>query len=191
MPKRNGIYIASRASLPARAARWKHLRDVEGCHIISSWIDEAGEGETDDFGELWVRIEAEVKSAERVIVYAEPDDFPLKGAYVEAGIAISAGVPIFVVTPGVEIEPRSCRPIGSWISHPLVNVVPSIEAALEGAARRTPGPNSSSEWNSHISGSRADDSAKTTLLELQQRGLMCGLDITEAGRAVMNNVSGK
>lgn len=136
MRKRRGIYIASRASLPERAARWKHLRDVEGWLIVSTWIDEAGEGETNDFSELWSRIEAEVKSAERLIFYAEANDFPLKGGLVEAGIAISAGVPIFVVTPGVVIEPRSCRPVGSWMKHPLVRVVPSIELALEGAARR-------------------------------------------------------
>lgn len=136
MSERAGTYIASRASLPARAARWKHLRDIEGWHIVSSWIDEAGEGETEDFGELWLRIEAEVKSAERVIFYAEAEDFPLKGAYLEAGIAISAGVPVFVVTPGVVIEPGSCRPVGSWVNHPLVRVVPSIELALVGAARR-------------------------------------------------------
>jgi hypothetical protein len=137
MPKRAGTYIASRA-LPERAARWKHLRDVDGWHIVSSWIDEAGEGETADFAELWLRIEAEVKSAERVIVYAEEGDFPLKGAYLEAGIAIAVGIPVFVVMPGVVIEPRSCRTIGSWINHPLVRVVSSVELALEGAARRAP-----------------------------------------------------
>ena len=52
MSAHRGTYIASRASIRARAARWRHLRDVEGWHIVSSWIDEDGEGETDDFGEL-------------------------------------------------------------------------------------------------------------------------------------------
>jgi hypothetical protein len=131
-----GVYIASRASIPARAARWRHLRDVDGWHIISSWIDEDGEGQTDDFSELWVRIETEIKGAERLIVYVEEGDFPLKGAYIEAGIALAAGVPIFVVAPGVTIEPRSRRPIGSWVDHPLVKIVPDMEAALAGATRR-------------------------------------------------------
>jgi hypothetical protein len=61
---KRGFYIASRASIPERAARWRHLRDVEGWHIIASWIDEDGEGQTDDFSELWVRIETEIKSSD-------------------------------------------------------------------------------------------------------------------------------
>ncbi|MBU9200054.1 hypothetical protein KTD31_01380 [Burkholderia multivorans] len=131
-----GIYIASRASIPARAAQWRYLRDVEGWHIISSWIDEAGEGETDNFSELWVRIENEIRSAERLILYAEPDDFPLKGAYIEVGMALAFGVKVFVVAPGVTIEPRSRRPVGSWMDHPLVTHVPDMMRALDGAARR-------------------------------------------------------
>ena len=138
MSTHRGTYIASRASIRARAARWRHLRDVEGWHIVSSWIDEDGAGETDDFGELWLRIGDEVRGAERLILYVEPDDFPLKGALVEVGLALGAGVKIFVVAPGVVIEPRSYRPIGSWINHPLVRVVSSVELALEGAARRAP-----------------------------------------------------
>jgi len=133
---RRGVYIASRASIPARAAQWKHLRDVEGWHIVSSWIDEAGEGQTDDFSELWVRIETEIKGSERLILYVESDDFPLKGALIEAGIALAAGVPIYVVAPGVTIEPRSRRPVGSWVDHPLVKIVPDMETALAGATRR-------------------------------------------------------
>ncbi|KVP96645.1 hypothetical protein WJ97_12235 [Burkholderia ubonensis] len=132
-----GIYVASRASIPERAARWKHLRDVEGWHIVSTWIDEAGDGETDDFSDLWLRIVDEIRGAERLILYVEADDFPLKGALIEVGIALAAGVKVFVVAPGVAIEARSRRPIGSWMDHPLVTLAPSMEAALEGAARRS------------------------------------------------------
>ncbi|KVP17017.1 hypothetical protein [Burkholderia ubonensis] len=133
-----GTYIASRASLPARAAQWRLLRDILGWHIVSSWIDEAGQGQTADFSELWVRIEAEIKGAERLILYVEPGDFPLKGALVEVGIALAAGVKVFVVAPGVTIEPRTRRPLGSWIDHPLVTLAPNMEVALKGAARRAP-----------------------------------------------------
>jgi hypothetical protein len=83
-----------------------------------------------------VRIEAEIKQSERLILYVEADDFPLKGALIEAGIALAAGVPIYVFAPGVTIEPRSRRPIGSWMDHPLVTLVTSMEEALAGAARR-------------------------------------------------------
>lgn len=135
---RQGVYIASRASIPARAAQWRLLRDLLGWHIVSSWIDEAGEGDTANFTELWVRIETEIKQSERLILYVEADDFPLKGALVEVGIALAAGVPVYVVAPGVVIEGRSRRPIGSWIDHPLVKLVPNMEVALKGAARREP-----------------------------------------------------
>lgn len=116
-----GIYVASRASVPERAAMWRALR-AEGWPIVSSWIDEDGPGQTDDMGELWTRIAEEVMSAAGLVLYVESGDFPLKGALVEVGMAIAAGVPVVVVAPGVSIEPKSCRPIGSWMRHPLVSV---------------------------------------------------------------------
>lgn len=133
---KNGIYIASRASVPERSATWRMLRDVDGWNIISSWIDEAGPGQTADLEELWNRIESEVCNAERLILYVEPDDFPLKGALIEVGMALAAGVKVFVVALGVRLEERSCRPLGSWIKHPLVDVVASMSEALDGAPMR-------------------------------------------------------
>lgn len=88
--------------------------------ITSSWIDEAGEGETADFGSLWVRIFAEITSADALLLYAETDDFPLKGAIVEVGAAIAMGKPVFAILPGVHLEERTLRPVGSWMAHPLV-----------------------------------------------------------------------
>lgn len=135
-PARRGLYVASRASLPARAAMWRALREA-GWPIVATWIDEAGEGETENFTELWARIESEIRSARGVIVYAEPGDFPLKGAYLEAGIALGAGLPVAVVMPGVDLEPRSARPMGSWIRHPRVTVCATLEearGAIEAAA---------------------------------------------------------
>lgn len=128
--ERQGVYVASRASIPERGQMWRNLR-ASGIDITSSWIDEDGEGQTDDWGELWQRIEREVKSSQALILYAEPDDFPLKGAFVEAGIALASGIPIFIVAPGVELGSYGCRPIGSWASHPLVSYAPSIGAALD------------------------------------------------------------
>lgn len=133
MPAAAGTYIASRASLPERSAAWRRLRDVDGWKITSSWIDEAGAGETVDLGSLWVRIEAEIARSERLILYVEPGDFPLKGALIEVGMAIAHRIPIRVVAPGVVLEPVSMRPIGSWVRHPLVVFCDSMEEALEGA----------------------------------------------------------
>ena len=128
-----GTYIASRASLPERSARWRQLRDVDGWKITSSWIDEAGFGETPDLAALWVRIESEIARSERLIFYVEPEDFPLKGALVEVGMAIAHRIPIRVVAPGVVLDPVSMRPIGSWVRHHSVVFAETMDEALAGA----------------------------------------------------------
>lgn len=127
-----GTYIASRASLPERSAAWRRLRR-DGWKITCSWIDEAGAGQTADLGALWSRIEAEVTGSERLILYVEPEDFPLKGALVEVGMALACRIPIRVVAPGVVLDPVSLRPIGSWVRHPLVSFCDTMEEALAGA----------------------------------------------------------
>jgi hypothetical protein len=123
------IYVASRASLPERPAMWRRLRD-EGWNIVSTWIDEAGDGETDDFSELWNRITREIQSACKVVLYAEQCDFPLKGAIVEAGIALGMGKSVVVCLPGVVLDGRSSRPIGSWVSHPRVYRIDDLNEAM-------------------------------------------------------------
>lgn len=134
---KRGTYIASRASLPERSEAWRKLRDVDGYLIVSSWIDVVTQPlNADDIKPLhaiWENITQEVTTAERVIVYAEPDDFPLKGTLVEVGMALAVGTPIYLVLPGVAIEADTFRPIGSWINHPLVKVVTSMSEALRGA----------------------------------------------------------
>lgn len=111
------IYVASRASIPVRAALWRDLRDRHGARIISSWIDEAGEGETEDFTDLWAQVLREVEVCDRLVLYVEGDDFPLKGALIEVGAALALGKTVWVIGRGIALEERSCRPIGSWIHH--------------------------------------------------------------------------
>lgn len=118
-------YVASRASIPERSAMWRALRD-SGVRITSTWIDEAEEGKTDSFYELWLRIVEEIRQADELILYVERDDFPLKGALVEVGIAIAMKKIVWVVAPNVEIQRRSMRPIGSWAHHPQVRFSPSV-----------------------------------------------------------------
>lgn len=132
-PSNVGTYVVSRASLPDRVAAWRRLRDVDGYKITSTWIDEAGPGESRDLPDLWIRIDNEIRRSERLVLYVEMEDFPLKGALVEVGIAIAHQVPIRVVAPGVVLDPVSMRPLGSWIRHPLVTFASSIEEAMSGA----------------------------------------------------------
>lgn len=126
---RHGIYVASRASLPERSAMWRRHREC-GAVINATWIDEAGEGETADFSELWTRIAGEIARSEMLILYAEPGDFPLKGALVEVGIALGCGIPVRAVLPAVVLDGRTSRPVGSWIQHPLVERFETVAEAI-------------------------------------------------------------
>lgn len=123
------IYIASRASVPERAAKWREYR-AQGVQITSSWIDEDGAGQTEDLCELWDRIHGEILQSDRLVLYAEGGDFPLKGALIEAGIALGMNKDVTVCLPNVELDSRSFRPIGSWIAHPLVVREDDIDRAL-------------------------------------------------------------
>ena len=136
-----GIYVASRASVPERPAMWRGLR-LKGWPIISTWIDEAGEGETESYAELWQRIHDEIAASDGVLLYAEVDDFPLKGALIECGIALGMGKPVAFVLPDVALAARSMKPIGSWAAHPNVRRFNSLADAKDWllASPSTPEP---------------------------------------------------
>lgn len=124
-----GVYVASRASLPERPAYWRRLRE-EGYQITSSWIDEAPAPPL-RMGELWQKMEQEIAGSVGVLLYAETEDFPLKGALIECGMALGMGKPVALVLPGVEIQMPSFRPLGSWACHPRVQQFDSVEAAYQ------------------------------------------------------------
>lgn len=110
---------------------WRRLR-AEGWPISSSWIDEAGAGETKDFAALWRRIVAEIGACDGLVLYAEPSDLPLHGPLVEAGAALAAGKRVAAVLPGIIDPPKA---LGSWLHHPLVAIVGSLEQARAWAVR--------------------------------------------------------
>lgn len=122
------IYVASRASIPERAAMWRRLRQA-GVPINSTWIDQDGEGDS-NYGTLWPTIIEEIRACTALILYVELGDLPLKGAFVEVGAALALGKRVYCVAPGVRIEWRTCRPIGSWMHHPNVVRCESVGVAL-------------------------------------------------------------
>jgi hypothetical protein len=123
------LYVASRASLPERSAMWRALRN-DGWRIASTWIDEAGEGETASFADLWHRIEDEIRNSDGLILYAEREDFPLKGALVEVGIALGMRKPVAVVLAGPPfLETRTLRPVGSWLYHGRCSLFGTVQEA--------------------------------------------------------------
>lgn len=88
--QRSGIYIASKVY---HAEKWRLLR-AAGLPIASTWIDEAGAGESADLDDLWQRCIREASTAQVLIVYREPGD-TLKGAWIEVGAALASGVPVY------------------------------------------------------------------------------------------------
>jgi len=121
----SGIYIASKT---VHAPKWKALR-AQGVPIISTWIDEAGVGETASFADLWTRCVSEASRASALVVYAEPGEV-LKGGLVEVGAALASGNPVFAVGK---------QSGWSFTSHTLVTECESIEHAIDLAMRRVGG----------------------------------------------------
>ena len=90
-PFANMIYIASKVK---HADRWRKIASAHP--VSSSWIYEAGEGETTDFNDLWSRCLAEATQSKALVAYRE-DGETMKGAWAEIGAALSHGVPVHAV----------------------------------------------------------------------------------------------
>lgn len=121
---RERIYVASKTY---QAPAWRALRDKAGWPIISTWIDEAGPGETKCHIDLWRRCIDEAKSATGLILYAEDGDL-LKGALLETGAALACGVPVAVVGPAEAMKTAK--------NHPGVIVCDSLDKARDALSKR-------------------------------------------------------
>jgi hypothetical protein len=86
------IYIASKTK---HAQRWIEWRE-SGVNIISTWIDEAGEGASPDLADLCKRCINECLECDAMIIYREGEDY-LKGAFIEMGVALTRKIPIILV----------------------------------------------------------------------------------------------
>jgi hypothetical protein len=127
-PRGSGLYVASRVK---QAEVWKAYR-ARGWKINASWIDEAGEGETADFGELWDRIRGEIARSYALVFYAAGvDDFPVKGALVEVGMALAMGKPVIAALENVMLDGRTMRPVGSWLLDRNVVRCDTLEEAMD------------------------------------------------------------
>lgn len=125
----HGVYIASRTR---HAKIWRDLR-ASGAPIISSWIDliddSGADAAEENFSGLWGRILTEIGGANGLVLYAEPNDFPFRGAFIEAGMAMMAGIPVNIVAPGVDLDAHG-RPLGTWIKHSLVSLHRDVPSAI-------------------------------------------------------------
>lgn len=112
------IYVASKTKY---ADTWKQLRE-QGLGIISSWIDEAGQGETVNPAVSFLRFCREVKDSSLFVLFAMKEDV-MKGAYIELGIAIAEEIPVIIFCE--ELNQPNLKSI-------MVNEYPLLLAVVEG-----------------------------------------------------------
>jgi hypothetical protein len=111
------VYMASKI---VHAPKWRALRDA-GYRIISTWIDEAGPGESKDLADLWSRCIREASTADLLVAYREPGEV-LKGAFIEIGAALARGRLVHLV--GFDDGTLS------FVNHPGCALYGSVEEAL-------------------------------------------------------------
>jgi nucleoside 2-deoxyribosyltransferase len=115
---RPAIYTASKTK---HAEKWRSLRD-DGHRIVSTWIDEAEPGQTADYSELANRCLAEIAEADYVLLYCESEEI-LKGAIIEAGMALALGKPVRCVGDCLSIS-------AVFAAHPLWRAYQAIADAV-------------------------------------------------------------
>ena len=109
------FYTASKC---CHARLWRDARQDH--KIVSSWIDEAGEGQTASYSELSSRCLSEIRQADRLILLAAKGEI-LKGALIEAGMALALGIPVFCLDDGSPSISRVFK------EHPLWKSCDSLE----------------------------------------------------------------
>lgn len=117
------VYTASKITT---APMWRELSSMWP-HVFfhARWLkhNEIGTPDQREFASrFWIEDEQDVKSADAVIVFAKSDEH-LRGALVEAGMAIASGVPVIVV--GIHND------YGTWQYHPLVSRVKNLNEAYD------------------------------------------------------------
>ncbi len=116
------IYVASQVT---HATKWRGYRHA-GYPIISTWIDEAGPSQSADLSNLWVRCCLEAKTADVLVAYRERHEV-LKGALIEIGVALYSPKPVLLA--------GHWEDAGSFIHHPTVKRVPTLNEAMAMAMR--------------------------------------------------------
>jgi hypothetical protein len=79
------IYTVSKTM---HADKWHALRSEYD--VTASWIDEAAKGRSVDYSKLAARCITDIRSADFLLLYCESGEL-LKGALIEAGIALAFG----------------------------------------------------------------------------------------------------
>jgi len=122
--KREDKYSVYGASKIAHADLWKRLRlEWPEIHFTARWptLHVGTVPDEPAFASVfWEHDLADIRSADAVLVYAEPED-KLRGALVEAGMALALRQRVVVVGEHPDF--------GTWQYHPLVSRVPDLDSA--------------------------------------------------------------
>jgi nucleoside 2-deoxyribosyltransferase len=122
------VYLASKIRhAPALATfRAKWCADIM---VTSRWLDmthlelDGGMSQDPDlYSWCWAVDVTDVMQSNYLIVYGEPED-QLRGACVEAGVALGLGIPVFCV--------GLCPSFGSWQYHPQVTRTKTLDRTAE------------------------------------------------------------
>jgi nucleoside 2-deoxyribosyltransferase len=116
------VYTASKLK---HAAMWRDLcASTPHLQAHARWLKHStlGTPDTPEHAvEFWLQDEQDVKDADAVLVFATGDDH-LRGALVEAGMAIAYGVPVIVIGKHADY--------GTWQHHPGVTRMDDLASAL-------------------------------------------------------------
>jgi nucleoside 2-deoxyribosyltransferase len=117
------VYTASKLR---HAPMWRELCAANSKFMFHArWLKHNKLGTKDtpeNARQFWLEDEQDVKDADVCIVYAEGDDH-LRGALVEAGMAIAYGVPVIVIGGSSDY--------GTWQYHPMVSRATDLAHAVD------------------------------------------------------------
>lgn len=114
------IYVASKANYGLQWQDYQKRWTKENINIISTWINESGEGETDNYNDLWQRCIEEASSCDFLVAYHAGDEV-WKGAFIEIGAALASNKIVIVIG----------NPPGTWTHHHLIRFCPTLAAVPE------------------------------------------------------------
>jgi hypothetical protein len=127
------VYIASKLHYADKFQKLRATWKNDSIDLHARWHDQAAlehEGHSlspEDFHIFWSVDEEDVKMSDAIILYGESHD-KLRGALVEAGMAIGAGILTILV--------GDCPDFGTWQHHPVVVKADSLEHARTMLLRR-------------------------------------------------------
>lgn len=126
------VYIAGKLDYAEQFRNYRRDWKPNGIDLHARWFDQAiieqsGPVTPEDMHIFWLVDEEDVKQADALILYGRPED-KLRGALVEAGIAIAMGKLVIVVGESPDY--------GTWQYHPMVTRAASFEHAKTMILRR-------------------------------------------------------